>query len=169
MKHLQNIFICLVLELISLSPCVRSTPEWAITEEGRKYLIEDKYEYTWLEANHECAKRNLSLVSLDSAEKNNDFVRLMKNRYGAGLDLWIGGSVSTDRVNNRKFVWTSTGKTFEYSHWQQGEPNNLGGNQPCVHIWSISHDFRWADGQYYLKYGYICESTLLLYKCWGAL
>ena len=142
-----------------------------------------------MEALHECAKRNLSLVSVDSYEKNNEFVKLLQRRFGkyvykrdleicyvvsfstlgGGRDLWIGGSVSTSENNERKFVWASHGKTFDFTHWQDGEPNNLGGDQPCVHTWSISNDFRWADGQYYLKYGYICEETTSLYKCWGTL
>ncbi|XP_037812847.1 lectin subunit alpha-like [Lucilia sericata] len=169
MKHWQNIFLCIVLILISWSTYVKSVAEWANTEEGKKYFIEDRHEYTWLESLHECAKRNLSLVTLDSVEKNNDFVKLMKNRYGRGLDLWIGGSASTAENSMRKFVWASNGKTFQFAHWQEGEPNNLGGEQPCVHTWSISKDFRWADGQYHLKYGYICEETTSLYKCWGSL
>ncbi|TMW39458.1 hypothetical protein DOY81_015462 [Sarcophaga bullata] len=169
MKHLQNKIRSSVWLLISLLLYVGGAPEWARTDSGKKYLIEDKYEYTWLEALHECAKRNLSLVSVDSYEKNNEFVKLLQRRFGGGRDLWIGGSVSTSQNNERKFVWASHGKTFDFSHWQDGEPNNLGGDQPCVHTWSISNDFRWADGQYYLKYGYICEETTLLYKCWGTL
>lgn len=208
MKHWKNKISFSVLLLISLQLYVCGVPQWAVTESGKKYLIEDKYQvlrhtisrfsyitiefyfkYTWLEALHECAKRNLSLVSLDSYEKNQEFVKLMQKRFGknicirakkvcvhnsrvilgGGRDLWIGGSVSTSDNNERKFVWASHGKTFDFSHWQEGEPNNLDGNQPCVHTWSISNDFRWADGQYYLKYGYICEETALLYKCWGSL
>lgn len=44
MKHWQNINFCLVLGLISLFTFVCSIPEWAKTEDGRKYLIEDKYQ-----------------------------------------------------------------------------------------------------------------------------
>ena len=106
MKQLQNqiVFFAIVL----LFGLARSSPDWAETENGHKYLIESKYEvnivvtiqnikskeilnqnlfpyfvqYTWFEALHECSKRNMSLVALDTAEKNFDMTKLLKNRFG---------------------------------------------------------------------------------------
>ncbi|XP_065355861.1 lectin subunit alpha [Calliphora vicina] len=161
MKHLQNNRSLLILAIIVLFAQVKGTPEWAATEDGTKYLIESKYEYTWFEALHECAKRNLSLVAVDTADKNFHLVKLLKNRFGIGLDLWIGSTASTAEHSSRKFVWVSNGKTFNFANWEDGEPNNLGGDQPCVHTWSKTNNFNWADGQWHLKYGYICEETFI--------
>ncbi|KAI8119434.1 hypothetical protein FF38_06844 [Lucilia cuprina] len=161
MKHLQNIRNWFIIALIAFISLVKSTPEWATTEDGTKYLIENKYEYSWLEALHECAKRNLSLAKINTANKNHYLVKLLKNRFGTGLDLWIGATASTAEQAKRKFVWISNGETFNFANWEEGEPNNLGGNQPCVHTWSKTNNFTWADGQEHLKYGYICEETYI--------
>ncbi|KAM7352254.1 lectin subunit alpha-like [Cochliomyia hominivorax] len=161
MKQLLDNRYPIILIICLLIKWVKSSPEWATTEDNKKYLIESKYEYTWFEALHECAKRNLSLVAIDTSKKNEYLVKLLKNRFGSGVDLWIGGTASTAENSQRKFVWVSNGKTFDFANWESGEPNNLFEAQPCVHTWSKTSEFTWADGQWHLKYGYICEETAI--------
>ena len=56
--------------------------------------------------------------------------------------FWIG---LTDLFEEGNFMWTS-GTEATYRNWLQNEPNNVGGDEHFVHIWTkMHHQRRWND------------------------
>jgi hypothetical protein len=78
------------------------------------------------------------LVSVNSAEENDfiskNFAQRLKQHFWIGLKRpWQGAPFS---------AW-STGEALDYAAWYPGEPNNWGGNEPCVTLLSWSP--KWND------------------------
>ena len=55
-------------------------------------------------------------------------------------DVWIGGV-----RNGRSFRWID-GSAFTYQNWNNGEPNDVGGNEDCIEFYSH------PKGQYHDKW-----------------
>jgi len=69
-------------------------------------------------------------------------------------NVWIG---LDDMENEGTFVW-SDGTPFcdcgGYNNWNEGEPNDLGGNEDCTHLLPNG---RWNDLNCNKKIQYVCE------------
>ena len=69
---------------------------------------------------------------------------------------WIGG-----RKINNTWQWVtrlypSYAVTFTY--WTENEPNNQGGNEDCMEVYTHEHSFKWSDIPCSYKKPYICET-----------
>ena len=71
---------------------------------------------------------------------------------------WIGLS---DVVEESTFVWID-GSALNYSHWDNGEPNNQGNNADYVWIYGPSgrHYGFWDDISGTTRVDFICERQL---------
>jgi hypothetical protein len=73
--------------------------------------------------------------------------------------IWLGAN---DFLSEGQFVWESTGSPVQsYLNWNINEPNNLGGDEGCMHFHSSAKG-QWNDLS--------CESFLptmceILYTC----
>uniref|UniRef100_T1PK09 Lectin C-type protein n=1 Tax=Musca domestica TaxID=7370 RepID=T1PK09_MUSDO len=121
-------------------------------------FIEEEQKYNWFEAWEECAMRNMTLIAIDTAEKNTIVDKVLRNRFEKCPNLWLGGN---DLGLEGKFVWSSTGKRFEFSNWSKGQPDNYKSNEHCVHYYTIT-DFEWNDAPCTSKIGFICEENRFL-------
>ncbi len=104
------------------------------------------------------------LATITSAAENAFVFGLVKNRpeLFAGPDgivgPWLGGvqaSRSEDPADNWRWV---TGEPFRYTKWNDGEPNDAGGNEGFLNFWP---DGDWNDvnrfGTAALPKGFVAE------------
>ena len=111
-----------------------------------------------------CESLGAQLVKIELAEEN-DF---LKSTYlnSPGVTFWIGLS---DLMQEGEWICVDGSSLGDYANWHH-DPNNLGGNQHCVHIATGSfligqYDFESYDAgcndlESYVTLGYICEHFL---------
>ncbi|XP_065361846.1 lectin subunit alpha-like [Calliphora vicina] len=160
MKTLHSIahgfLVCFVL-----FEAVTSTPQLHKASDGREYLIETDLKYNWYQAYHECARKDSQLVVIDTAEKNNAIIELLKKVVGKSSNLWLGGNdeYSSSRDFKRSFFWSPTGKEFSFSFWSDKNPDNYRHREHCVHIWDLKPLYQWNDNDCTRDMGFICEEN----------
>ena len=89
------------------------------------------------------------LATLTSLEENT----LMYSTRTAGVNCWIG---LNDLDNENAFVWAD-GSSSTYRNWYSGEPNDVEGNEDCVHIYGTEY---WNDlSCTHALSCYFCSST----------
>ncbi|KAM7355854.1 lectin subunit alpha-like [Cochliomyia hominivorax] len=161
MKSLLSIIWFILISLALLMERVSSVPQFHKASDGREYLIETEYKYNWYQAYHECARRDLQLVIIDSAAKNIAIINLLKKVIGRSHNLWLGGNdeFSSSRDFKRPFIWSATGKPFTFTFWSSDNPDNYLTREHCVHIWASKPLYEWNDNDCNNKIGFICETN----------
>ncbi|XP_073828777.1 lectin subunit alpha-like [Musca autumnalis] len=152
LKALSFIFFVVVLTEATVHD------KWHELEDFGTIFIEEEQKYNWFEAWDECAMRNMTLIAIDTAEKNAVIDKILRNKFQKCPNLWLGGN---DLGLEGKFTWSSTGKRFEFSNWSKGQPDNYKSNEHCVHYYTIT-DFEWNDAPCSSKIGFICEENRFL-------
>lgn len=112
---------------------------------------------TWSEAEAACRSAGGYLATITSEE---EYGRVLEAVYASDRKvLWLGAR----RGASNNFEWT-TGEDFSYASWLSGEPNNEGGNENYLVMFSVNGQWVWADvpedvSAYYTdsQVGYICE------------
>ncbi|XP_073822436.1 collectin-11-like [Musca autumnalis] len=115
-----------------------------------RIYIEESEEYTWFEASQECLNRGMTLIAVDSRAKQqklSDIINDLQSRF------WIGGF----KKSSSQFVWIFKGQSFDFTNWDENEPNNKYNNEDCVELLSSDSGISWNDATCTLKLGYICE------------
>jgi Lectin C-type domain len=86
---------------------------------------------TWVLSEAEAETIGGTLAIIKSADEQKwVFVNFSLSADGGRAGLWIG----LHRINlGGPFVWI-TGAKLEYTNWNQGEPNDVGGIENCVHM-----------------------------------
>ena len=69
-------------------------------------------------------------------------------------DVWIG--LGRDPRDKSRWIWVD-GTRVIYSHWHQGEPNNIGGNEGCGMMYHGTG--KWNDGRCSYSFHYLCETN----------
>ena len=114
-----------------------------------RFSLEEK---DWNEAEKICNQADAHLASIFSSEEV-AFVRCLQDSSSIHK-TWIGGS----RWGNT-FKWID-GKAFDYENWNTGEPDNLGGEENCIEVYSDPgqswHD-KWNDVPCDMKRNYVCK------------
>ena len=66
-------------------------------------------------------------------------------------------SKSLSRLNHllTRFYYTSNGMKMIYQNFKEGEPNNYGGIEDCVH--KRKYDSKWNDNVCSSKLDFICQ------------
>ncbi|KAL9883849.1 lectin subunit alpha-like [Glossina fuscipes fuscipes] len=144
---------CILLVFLNTVNSVPFT-HWHNIQDNVVVFIDEEYKYNWFEAWNECASKNMSLITLDSEEKEKMLIRLLRE-INATRNLWLGAN---DLAEEGKFMWASTGTAFDYSNWYMNNPDNYQNKEHCVHIIEQS-DFEWNDNDCKVKMGIICEEN----------
>ena len=109
-------------------------------------------ELDWDDAEKKCNQDDAHLASIFSDEEA-AFVRCLQDAASVH-ETWIGG-----RRNGNNFIWID-GNAFEYYNWNTGEPDNLGGKEDCIMVYSDPgqqwHD-RWNDVPCDVKKNFVCK------------
>ncbi|XP_065364072.1 lectin subunit alpha-like [Calliphora vicina] len=152
MEILKRIlFLAIIIEIANSIP----VDKWQKSEDLPTFFINTENKYNWHEAWNECASRNMSLVAVDTIEKHTALQTVLRKKFAKAPNLWLGGH---DLGESGKYIWSSTGKQFDFSNWSNGNPDNYKGLENCAHIWDQT-DFEWNDGSCKSKIGYICEEN----------
>ena len=106
----------------------------------------------WDEAEKTCNHEGAHLTSIFS-DKEASFVRCLQDASSVHK-TWIGGKRS-----GNDFQWID-GNPFDYDNWNTGEPDNLGGDENCIEVYSDPgqtwHD-SWNDVPCDVKRNYVCK------------
>uniref|UniRef100_A0A1I8PDE6 C-type lectin domain-containing protein n=1 Tax=Stomoxys calcitrans TaxID=35570 RepID=A0A1I8PDE6_STOCA len=145
-----GLVVCSLIALVS----AQAVQKWHKSEDGSLYYIENERKFTWFGAWNECARKNMSLIAIDSYSKHVQIDSLIRKLYGTGPGLWIGGS---DNDLTDRYEWHATGEIFTLTLWGPGQPKR--GDNHCILIWE---DFKWYDGLCTLKLGFVCEENRFL-------
>ena len=79
-----------------------------------------------------------------------------KNRPGGVGDVWLGGACGTNcAAGGGSWVWED-GEPWLYKNWISGAPNNVGGNEGCLHMYSDGSGY-WNDVQCSSSMLYVCQ------------
>lgn len=71
------------------------------------------------------------------------------------MAFWTSG---VDVFTPRDFYWDATGVSFNetYTNWGPTEPNNEGGNEHCIDLYS-NINYKWNDHSCVKERYFICE------------
>jgi len=105
------------------------------TERARYQVVKNKV--TWEEAQTRCQQMGGHLVTISSKKENSMVARLLWDN--AARTAWIG---LTDKDQEDKWKWVADDSST-YTNWAPGEPNDAGGAEDCVQIYSGNG--RWND------------------------
>ncbi|XP_037813364.1 lectin subunit alpha-like [Lucilia sericata] len=149
---------CVVVYILFLINLVYCVPEqkWRESEDGSKFYIEPAGKYNWYEAWSDCARKNMSLIAIDTYAKHQQIDNLLKRLYNSCPPVWIAGH---DNAVHLRFEWASTGQPFSFTNWGANQPADTTKNEPCILMWT---DFQWHDYPCTNKLGYICEEHPLV-------
>ncbi|XP_039671319.1 collectin-12-like isoform X2 [Perca fluviatilis] len=107
----------------------------------------------WKKTFCQSAGGNLASIHSDAEHK---FIRnYIKQVTGSYRHSWIGG---TDAVKEFTWLWTD-GSNFDYTSWNAGEPNNLGGENCLEMNWGGEN---WNDGHCTNQFSFVCSKNLKL-------
>ncbi|KAM7356636.1 lectin subunit alpha-like isoform 3-T3 [Cochliomyia hominivorax] len=142
--------VCTLI-LIHLVACMPQQ-KWHQSNDGSKFYIETTKMYNWFEAISECARKNMSLIAIDTFEKHQQIDSLLRRLYDKCPPLWISGH---DNAVEYRHEWMSTGETFTFTNWGPNQPANTKDGEHCFLLWN---DFQWHDWNCSTaKLGFICE------------
>ncbi|XP_033122640.1 C-type lectin mannose-binding isoform-like, partial [Anneissia japonica] len=143
---LLGIFIAVATSPSDATSCKKCRPYW--TNYGNSCYRVFKSLKTWNEAHVACSylAKNSDLVSIESDSENN-FVSTLSNSYTYWIGLMRSGS---------SWRWSNY-STSRYRKWGSGEPNNVGGNENCVHTKKNGNYLTWNDIRCSARLSYVCE------------
>ena len=90
-----------------------------------------------------------NLVSIHSAEEQHFVIGL---EGVEGRSPWLGGR--RDPQNRDNWVW-SDGTPWDYTNWEEHEPNDVKGEEDCVHFFQTGH--LWNDNRCEKKVTSVCK------------
>nr|ACQ99328.1 C-type lectin 14 [Perca flavescens] len=109
---------------------------------------------TWLDAETFCLTIGGNLASIHS-DAQHKFIRNYTNQVSGGnTQAWIGGSSAVEVFT---WLWTD-GSKFDYTSWDAGEPNNLGGREFCLLMNWNGHS--WNDWNCDNQAAFVCSKNL---------
>ncbi len=101
-------------------------------------------------AESDCVSMGGHLASIHD-QATQDFI--VSSAYGIAVgEWWVGG---TDENFEGHFMWTDR-TPFDFAFWNDGEPNNAGGNENCIHLASWAGG-RWNDIPCDASMNYVCH------------
>ncbi|CAG7724388.1 unnamed protein product [Allacma fusca] len=115
----------------------------------------------WVEARQACRDTNRSLVSVDSADKDRNLVRLLRASGNGAIEnstvikgqSWSSGHEVAEGV----WEWDSTHEPFFYTRWFVGQPDALD-DINCVYLATRGvSDLYWRDANCSAAMHFICE------------
>ncbi|CAG9838542.1 unnamed protein product [Diabrotica balteata] len=128
-------------------------PNVPLVKHGNKaYFLGVNYKANFQEALQFCDVLYMKLLTIDSEEENDAIKKIILDNRSTGTEYWTSAA---NFLDNRNFVWMSTGKTVEHTKWENGEPSYNG--EKCVQLWEKNNDILWNDRDCNTKLNFICQ------------
>ncbi|XP_041843382.1 C-type mannose receptor 2-like [Melanotaenia boesemani] len=124
-----------------------SSHRQSVCSDGSHYYITET-EMTWMDAVANCEAKNSSLVQIQNSTMNNEIMNLLSS----ATEVWIGLNTSVD------WYWADTGKSATFLNWQEGQPDNLSGNESCAAM--ETENGTWTDEQCDELYYFFCKEQV---------
>uniref|UniRef100_M9T298 Lectin-Cyl-2 n=1 Tax=Cylindrophis ruffus TaxID=186578 RepID=M9T298_CYLRU len=125
------------------------------------YKYFDKH-LTWSDAEIYCRDQMMGahLASIHDWAESFQLYKYLSNHAQVHLfirdHVWIGLG---DPQKRRIWRW-SDGSSFNYTSWNQGEPNNLFYSEYCVELWANSRYIKWNDKNCKSWQSFLCKYPL---------
>ncbi|KAG5865470.1 hypothetical protein JTB14_023585 [Gonioctena quinquepunctata] len=124
----------------------------------KSYYFNNYFLATFLDANFFCQAIDMELVTIESDDENTRLYNYIRDTL-VGDSFWSSG---TKLVDDKTWIWLSTGKRVEYTHWQPGVPNNK--NAKCIQlIQQRNKGLMWNDLACTTALHFICQSPTKKY------
>lgn len=140
-----------------------------ISQDSDTFMYKDKFykvikkSLSWKDAQLECKKMGGNLA-MPKTKELSDFIVSFATKYNLN-GLWLG---ATDEEKEGTWKWVD-GTSITFNNWNTGEPNNVGGNEHYMEIYTSSG--LWNDlpnNKTSAVNGFICEldriTDIKLYK-----
>lgn len=102
---------------------------------------------TWTDADAYCESHSSSLAKIPD-ERTNLEITVKLTLPIPVLEAWIG-------LKKKLFWhWSDTSENYTLSNWQQGQPDNLNGDQNCAAV--VVQSGTWTDEQCNTQYPFFC-------------
>ncbi|XP_011293768.2 lectin subunit alpha [Musca domestica] len=150
---MKRIILVLVVTLLSMATGI-AVEKWHKSEDGSLFYIDTEAKYNWHGAWNECARKNMSLIAIDSRYKHLQIDTLIKKLFAACPSFWIAGH---DNAIDLRYEWATSGEIFSFTNWGPGQPDRLNNNEHCILIWQ--NTWQWYDLPCGHKLGFICEEN----------
>lgn len=108
---------------------------------------------SWNAAKSACEALGAKLVVLNSQAEN----QAIGEKITRGQGTYIG--LHRNPRDRSRWLWVDRSRST-FTHWDSGEPNDVGGREDCVHMRSKSQGYKWNDLPYNIAYvvSYACET-----------
>ena len=128
------------------------------------YLLLEISSSNWSDARISCQTHAADLPVVRSAEENTFILDMILNKPNVSKEgVWLGLYRQDD-----DFHWVDGAPLAgQYSAWAEGEPNNSGNKEKCVHMFKNNNERRgkWNDrmcqSERNLKLAVLCQKYLL--------
>ncbi|KAH8336152.1 hypothetical protein KR074_004230, partial [Drosophila pseudoananassae] len=121
------------------------------------YYIEPVNKVNWFQAAGACRMMNAHLASVEDKAEMEALIKYMKAKGFKNNDyFWISGN---DLGTEGAFYWLSNGRPMTYAPWNGPKqmPDNYGGNENCVHMFSTRELIN--DANCKIQMLYVCEAS----------
>ncbi|XP_065365171.1 lectin subunit alpha-like [Calliphora vicina] len=157
MKSLQIWIRFSVIFLIQIEMFVME-PTWHESSDGKRFLIDMEEKYNWYQAWNECARYDAQLITIESQEKNQVLMKVLRSVNEKTKNMWIGGNVFYDKVF---FHWAANEQEFTFTNWVSDGIDKFAAQKQCVYIMKHKKNFPWnivnCDAK---EFGFICEEVI---------
>ncbi|XP_065364341.1 C-type lectin 37Da-like [Calliphora vicina] len=120
-----------------------------------KFYYFGQSKVSWYNAFLVCRTLGGYLASLETAEEFATLSNYLIDKYPLDRWWWLSGS---DQDSEGIFSWYNTGEPVKYADWSAGQPDNMGGNEDCVHLWHVANKYQMNDWICKQKAYYICQA-----------
>lgn len=119
----------------------KTCPEgWLDSPEGCFHFATEVETKTWDEAVEYCQALGGYLAEVLN-EESQRFLVAEATALGESTNWWLG---ATDQELEGQWVWVKNAVPVEFSAWYPGEPNDLGLDENCLHLFS-RYGYQWND------------------------
>ncbi|XP_059475917.1 uncharacterized protein LOC132196959 [Neocloeon triangulifer] len=125
-----------------------------VTFGEKEYYFFNGWRFNWNQANKECEKRNMRLVSIDSEDEN---AMLFKEINNTKVPYWTGGRETSGKGD---FQWAPLKWSFGFTNWGDGQPSYDGRLKSCVQLASTSSGAPWNVDNCNKQMNFICEKQI---------
>ncbi|KAG5877305.1 hypothetical protein JTB14_021100 [Gonioctena quinquepunctata] len=124
---------------------------------GRLYYFETIFKGNYYKATQFCNFHDMELVSIESKSENNFLRKHIQAFLGSGeYHFWTSGTTMPDD----HWVWLSTGRPILFTNWAPNEPDNAGGNEKCLEVYTTIEALLWNDHGCTEEKYVICETSV---------